>query len=450
MSGQEQRRKADLHVSTSTGMGPLGNNPADALRRSLSLPRGSDLSPGEAFAAELEGDSVVLTEVATGTRRAVPVQGIRPLDVTVSDRGDLAVVGDPGDGRGQVVGRLDGDGTFHQVARGHGACSPELSADGSQLTWLTSFEVHQAGPDGPVQLASLENPAGSSQFDAAGRLVVRSDKDPWGTGFPVPHYTVVDAQGAVQRIRDVAAAEAFGAPVRAPLEGVFGKLFEGATPQQAARSVDLFGYRTPSFRGQSPSRQRTVFWVPPGEPGQAFGLYRIHSGQSGPEPALSPGMAEALGSRQVSRAEWQPGERRAAVLFGGFGGRVAVVDFQGAAHLLVGEPAGSDRPQAISWSPDGRWLALEMKEGDHLAVHLYDPEAMRSWPLVPQGEIQGWKEGRLQVRVDGKVQDLVPGPLDLERGRDYLTGGKASPPGRIESDSEGVIIGGVRLPVRKS
>lgn len=437
-------------MSTSTGMGPLGGNSADSVRRSMSLPRGSDLSPGETFSAELEGDSVVLTELEGGARRSVPISGMRPLDVTVSDRGDLAIVADPGDGRGQVVGRLEQDGTFHQVARSHGASSPELSADGSQLTWLSPFEVQKAGPDGPVKLASLENPGDSSQFDAAGRLVVRSDKDPWGTGFKVPHYTVVDAQGAVQKIQDVAAAEEFGAPVRAPLEGVFGKLFKGATPQQAAQAVDLFGYRTPAFRGQSPSRDRTVFWVPPGGPGEAFGLYRIHSGQSGPEPALSPSMAEALGSRKVSRAEWQPGERRAAVLFGGFGGRLAVVDFQGSAHLLAGEPAGGDRPKAISWSPDGRWLALEMKEGERLAVHLYDPEAMRSWPLVSQGEIQGWKDGRLQVLVDGRIQELTPGPLDLERGRDYLTGGRTNPPGRIESGPEGVKIGGVRLPVRKN
>lgn len=247
----------------------------------------------------------------------------------------------------------------------------------------------------------------------------------------------------------MAEAEGFGAPVRQPLEGVFGKLFEGASPEQCRQAVDLFGYRTPGFRGQSPSHQRTLFWSPPGDAGEPFGLHRIHSGHGPIQPALSPAMAQQVGSRKVNRVEWQPGEQCAAVAFSGPGGRVAVVDFHGSAHLLVGEPAGGDRRDSISWSPDGRWLALEMREGERIAVHLYDVEAMTLHPLVPEGQIQGWKDGQLQVLVDGKLQSLVPGPLDADRGRDYILGGRPQSAGRIEAGQEDVLIGGVRLPVRK-
>ncbi len=437
-------------MSTSSGMSPLGANQGDYARRSMALERGQDLSPGQTWSAKVEGDSVVLTETATEKKRTVPVQGMRPVDVSVSDRGDLALVADPGDGKGQVVGRLEPDGTFRQVARGHGASKPELSADGSRLTWLSLFDVFEAGPNGPVKLASMDSTLDDCQFQQDGSLVVRGDKDPWGTGFPVPHYLVVDPQGTARRVQDVAEAEQFGAPVRQPLEGVFGKLFEGATPEQCGQAVDLFGYRTPGFRSQSPSRQRTLFWVPPGDSTEAFGLHRIHSGQGPIQPALSPAMAQQVGNRKVSRVEWQPGEQCAAVAFSGPGGRLAVVDFHGSAHLLAGEPVGGDQRNSISWSPDGRWLALEMREGERIAVHLYDVEAMTLHPLVPEGEIQGWKDGKLQVKVGDAVQSLVPGPLDQQRGRDYILGGKPQPGGKIETGQDDVLIGGVRLPVRKS
>lgn len=436
-------------MTAAPGVGPLSAGQSEILRRALAREGGSDVSPGELYAVEVAADSVVLTERSTGSRRTLPVQGVRPLDATVSDRGDVAILADAPDGQGRLVGRLQPDGTFQQVGRSYGASSPELSADGSRLTWLSLYDVEEVGPNGPRHLGKVPYTADRSAFLEDGRLLVRSDRDPWATGHKVPYYWLVDPAGGVQALDDVPTAESLGVPVRDKLQAVHGRLFEGATPEQCRDLADLFGYRTPSYRALTPRRDKTVFWVEPGADGQAFGLYRMVPGKGSPQAALSPADAAAVGSKRVSQAEWQPGFRRVAVAYEGPFRKAAVVDFEGGSRLLPGELAEGGTRAPLWWSPDGRWLAVELAEGDRRAVHLYDVEADALYPVVPDGRVEGWKDGNLAVTVDGVRRVILPGPLDVSRGREYVLGPKPEDAGSIEVGEGEVQVGDVRLPVRR-
>lgn len=426
---------------------PLTAAQSALLRRAMERPESADLSPGGRFAVEVATDSVVLTDTATGATKSLPVGGVTAA--TVSDRGDVAVVTASPDGQGNLVARLDAEGRLQVVDRGYGASSPELSADGSRLSWISHYDVKEAGPDGPRVLGRVQYIADRSEFLQDGRLLVRSDRDVWSTGTELPHYWLFDPAGAVTPLQDVAVAESLGTPVREALVGIHGKLFDGATRQQCESMADGFGYRLPNFRGQSPRRDRAVFNVPAGPDGEAFGLHLIEPGGRGPAAALSAADAAQVGRRSVTHTEWQPGERRVAVAFDGFPRRAAVVDFEGSSRLLPGELASGGTRAPLWWSPDGRWLAVEFREGERTAVHLYDVEADAMFPVLPDARVKGWKNGNLEVEVDGARRLVVPGPMDVSRGREYVLGPKPEDAGAIEVRNGEVQVGDIRLPVQE-
>lgn len=425
---------------------PLTAGQSALLRRAMERPESADLSPGGRFAVEVAADTVVLTDTSTGATRSLPVS--RVLAATVSDRGDLAVVTASPDGQGNLVGRLAADGTLQVVDQGHGASSPELSSDGSRLTWLSLYDVKEAGPDGPRVLGKVQYTGDRSEFLEDGRLLVRSDRDVWSTGKELPHYWLFDGAGAVTPLQDVAVAETLGVPVRETLVGIHGRLFDGATRRQCEEMADAFGYRLPVYRGQTPTRDRAIFFVPPGQDGEAFGLHRIEPGGRGPSAALSAADAAVVGRRAVTHSEWQPGNRRVAVTFDGFPRRAAVVDFDGGSRLLPGELASGGTRAPLWWSPEGRWLAVELREGERTAVHLYDVEADALFPVLPNARVEGWKDGRLEVQVDGATRLVVPGPMDAERGREYVLGPRPEEAGEIQVREGEVQVGEIRLPVK--
>lgn len=426
---------------------PLTAGQSALLRRAMERPPGADLSPGGRYAVEVSADTVVLTDTSTGATQRLPVEKVQAA--TVSDRGDLAVVTASPDGQGNVVGRLAADGSVQVVDRGFGASSPELSSDGTRLTWLSLYDVKEAGPDGPRVLGKVHYTGDRSEFLEDGRLLVRSDRDVWSTGQALPHYWLIDAAGAATPLQDVPAAEALGVPVRETLVGIHGRLFDGATRAQCERLADDFGYRLPSFRGQTRERDRAIFFVPPGSDGQAFGLQRIEPGGRGPAAALSEADAAVVGSRGVTHSEWQPGNRRVAVTFDGHPRRAAIVDFEGGSRLLPGELATGGTRAPLWWSPDGKWLAVELREGERTAVHLYDVEADAQFPALPEARVQGWKDGSLEVEVGGVRRLLVPGPMDVARGREYVLGPKPEDAGEIQVGEGEVQVGEIRLPVQQ-
>jgi hypothetical protein len=435
-------------VSITPAAGPLNPGQIEHIRRSSTLPQGADLSPSQAFSVKVHGDSVVLTETATGDERAIPVRGMRLLDATVSDRGDVAVLGSTGDGQGQHVGRLEADGTFRLAEHAPGLASPELSADGSRLTWLSVREVREAFPDGPRTVAQLDHASHDSQFLDDGRILLRGSIDPWALRSGVPRYSVVGPDGSATTVQDVDAAEQFGLPVRSNLEKVYRRFAPGASSEQIQELVDTFGYRAPLSGVHSPSGEDGLFWISRGDSIQPFGLYRVRSGKGSPQAGLGPTDTARVGDGTILLAAFPPGERRAAVAFEGPEGWVAVSDFEGKSRLIQGLASADVDSNPLAWSPDGRLLALQIREGNRTGVQVYDIESDTLHPLVPEGRIQGWNGLNLEVVVDGSVQTLLPDSVDAQQLRDHVLGGRPQDAWTIQAGDGVVRIGGISLPVR--
>lgn len=395
------------------------------LRRALDAP--GDLSPEGRFTAEISEDRVLLTDSLSGRRREIPTAG-RPAAVTVSDTGLAAWVTPAPDGQGQVLSALQADGTVREVERGFGLGSPELSSDGTRLTWLHLYDVKEEGG----VLARMPFTADRSEFLPDGRLLVECDRDPWSTGTKVPHYWVVDGQGTLQALEDVAEAGSLGTPVREDLAEAHRALFPGATREQGQEMVDRFGYRTPRYRGLSKSKERAVFWTPSDSHGRGSGIFLLEAGRGGVRPVDG-------STKPVHGSEWAPGEEHVAVAIEG--GRVVVAGFDGRSRSLSGQVASASRAP-LYWSPDGRWLAVEMGKD----VHLYDTREDAQYPAVADARIRGWREGLLEVEVAGATRLIPPGPLDVERGREYVLGPRPEDAGRIEVGDREIRVGEVSLP----
>ena len=138
-----------------------------------------------------------------------------------------------------------------------------------------------------------------------------------------------------------------------------------------------------------------------------------------------------------------------AVTFGGFPARVVLVDIEGGSRLVAGDLAKSGTRAPLWWSPDGKWLAVEVQEGDRTAVHLVDLEAEAQYPLLPDARVQGWREGLLEVVVDGVTRLEPPGKPSAERAREYALGRKPEEAGEIREGDGQVQVGDVSLPVRR-
>lgn len=434
-------------------MTPGSLSPTDRtrIRASSQVPAGADLSPSGHYRVEVQEDSVVLTDARSGEIRRLPVKGATPVEATVSDRGDVAVVADKRDGQGALVGRLAEDGSLHVVERAHGISSPELSADGERLAWLSTFQVRGQDPDGsPRTLLALTERPDACEFLEDGRLLVRSDHNPWSLREKVPYYRLLDEAGQATFLDSVREAEELGMPVREPLLRLAEKLQPGSTPDQQAFMADTFGYRTPSVRVLSPGAERSVFWIPAGSAGEPFGLFRVEHGGAAPVPALEPAHAAALAGRAPAAWSFDPSGRRVALAFEGTPRRGVIVDFQGGSTLIPRELSGRDWGRAaLHWSPDGRMLAMEVVQGDHPAVEVLDVETGGIYPVASRGEVVGWKDGMIEVRDPRGGTQLMPaGPLDAERAREYVIGKKPEPSGSIEERPGEVQVGEVKLPVR--
>ncbi len=440
-----------------TPASPISSQQASRLRQSMELGTGFDLSPGGDFSAAANTDRVDITDLKSGDKRSVRFENLTVRDVTVSDRGDVALIANV-QGGPSILARVRPDGSLDEVTRASLCASPELSADGARLTWLGSGSVEEAGPSGVRTVANVPYPAEDCDSLEDGRLLVRTIdrvRPASGRAFPeieLPCYHLVDPQGKVEALTDLATVEALDSRVRESLEAVQADRFPGISPQQCKELVDLFGYRIPQPLDRSPGGSQNLFWVDPGEGGQPFGLFKMEAGAGSPSPALSPADAAAVAGCRAGLVAWQPGESQAAVVLAGPWSRLAIVDIRGGSRLLQGipsRPVDGDPSPTMAWSPDGRKLAVEMDVQGSRSIYVYDSETGDFFPASLAGRVKGWKDGQVEIREDDQVRLLAPVPLDREDSREFLVGEKATDAGEIRPGVGDVQIGEVRLPVRR-
>lgn len=261
------------------------------------------------------------------------------------------------------------------------------------------------------------------------------------------------------------------------LQQEYARRFPQASVGQCAELAELFGGRFPTFHKNSPSGRKSIFWIPPGEPDQPFGLYRLDGGQGSPESALSAQDARALCQpprtlqpgqrphprdrrtpaeraqvthRTIRHLAWQPDERRVALTYerGGFGDATILVDFQGGSQVLPGLRTSGSTANPTLWSPDGRWLALQTGSDPH--VYFYDAETSQQQPRGYPGAIVGWKGLNLEVQVGDDLRVVMFQEQSARDAADGLLGdGRQDPVGPVQSGQDEVQIGRIRLPVRR-
>ncbi len=454
--GRQERLKEPREVS-SPSVPPLNPDQVSRLRDSMGKGRGSDVSPGAKFSAEMgrQRDEVILTDLTTGSARSLPL-GVAADEITVSDRGDVVVAYPELDRETYLanyrLGSLQPDGQVRPLPLStqswKGARNPEISGDGSRLAYTDAGDgaapsegyIYVDGPAGHIRARFPERVTGN-EFLEDGRLLVQTERV-WNS-VRIPSYHLVDDAGHVARVTDVATAEALGGQARARLTEAYAAGLPGATAQQCRELVDQFGYRLPDpIHSQGRSH---LFWVPRGEDGQPFGLYGLEHGQGSARRALSEADAAAVGCRPPDTVHWDPNQRGAALVFEG---RVAVVDFRGGSHLLPGVVGPGTAN--LQWSRDGRWLAVEtVREGNTPGVDVFDTQTGNFTSVAAEGRLSGWNLGDVQVQVGAGTRSVHIGDLGKEALRDELLGSRSGTARDIQVGQGEVRIGGISLSRRE-
>ncbi len=446
----------------SSSLPPLNPDQVSRLRNAMGKGRGSDVSPGGKFSVEMgkQREEVILTDLATGSARSLPL-GVAADEITVSDRGDVVVAYPELDRETYLanwcLGSLQPDGQVRPLPLStqswKGARNPDISGDGSRLAYTDAADgsapsegyIYVDGPDGHLR-ARFPEPVTGNEFLEDGRLLVQTERT-WNS-VRIPRYHLVDGAGNVAEVTDVATAEALGGQARVRLSEAYAAGLPGATAQQCRELVDQFGYRLPDHihsQGRS-----NLFWVPPGEDGQPFGLYRLEHGQGSAQPALSEADAAAVGRRPPDAVQWRPDQRGAALVFDR---RVAIVDFRRGSHLLPGAAgqAGKQGAANLQWSRDGRWLAVETaREGNIPGVDVYDTQTGDLTSVAPEGRLLGWNLGDVQVQVGSETRSVHIGDLSKDALRDELLGSQPGAARDIQVGQGEVRIGGISLARREA
>jgi hypothetical protein len=447
---------------------------------------GFDLSPGSRWSVETAEDHVVLTELATGSKRDLPLKDMVALDATVSDRGDVVVLGKDRGGE-EHLGRLQPDGGFEDVPVLYACKRPELSSDGSRLVWMDANSVLEAGPAGPRTVVDLGyGRAEDCQFTADGRLVVRTGlKASWAVDcssatrglahdFSLPLFRVLDPSGTMHEALDLATSKALSSDSETAVAKCFRADVRNANQEQCRALSERFGYRPAQQVGRIFEDGSILVWVggadapqrwddgqPPNpyvDPTEPSGYYWVDTGGSDPRLAFSAEDVEKLGNKPLSPLDGSsnihvtpnPGKDHTAVLFERGLPRLCVSDERGQLHAIPGTPDVEEgRTLNLQWSPDGRYLAVQMKSDRGPVVRLYDTQNEAVSATSHKGILQEWKDDVVRVAVGDEIKEIVPGVLDATEMRAEVLGDDAQPASEIRVGVGEVRIGGISLPVRR-